>query len=473
MNQTNTAAPEKAKKHFLAKGEIGYAIGGAGQLPNGLITIYFTIFCTTVLGISAKWMAGLLLAARIWDAINDPLIGSCPDRWKIGKSGQRFKPYIKVFKYFYAIFGALCFVNITVANPSERMLHAWVALVYVLFGMSNTAVMMPYNAMLSYISAEPSERVKLSRGRLIGSLITSGVLSATVPLLCFNADNTMNPQKIFAMALACSLLCIVCFVFMDKTCPEMVVDEPKAKEKYSYKKAFGQIFRNRPLMGMMLVALGLALNSSAPTLKTYYFTTYYENASSMSLSAFSLPLSFVMMMISPVIAKKIGQRMTCIWSVGLTAVIKLLLFLIPISNPYLFIILEMIPNLTIIPASVSVWSMLSCALDYGEWKYGARGDGATYSIYTFTNKFGNAFGVAALTYGLELVGYVSGQGVVQSAATVAGLRTLYLLTPVIAMALMLIGVAAVYNLSDKKIEEISRDLKERRAAQTAAAQKAD
>ena len=75
----------------------------------------------------------LFLAARLWDAVNDPIMGSFPDRWMLGKSGDKFKPWIKIFMIPLALSGVLCFSKV----PFEGVaLHAWVAFVYVLYGMS-------------------------------------------------------------------------------------------------------------------------------------------------------------------------------------------------------------------------------------------------------------------------------------------------------------------------------------------------
>lgn len=96
----------------------------AGSFVNLFVDAYFLTFCTYILGISPGWMAGLFLAARLWDAINDPIMGSFPDRWLIGKSGDKFKPWVKLFMIPLALSGVLCFTKV----PFECIaLHAWVA----------------------------------------------------------------------------------------------------------------------------------------------------------------------------------------------------------------------------------------------------------------------------------------------------------------------------------------------------------
>mgnify|MGYP003311296069 CR=1 FL=1 len=124
-------AKEKEVRKFNVKDEIGYVFGDmAGSFVNLFVDAYFLTFCTYVLGIDANWMAGLFLAARLFDAINDPIIGSFPDRWTLGKSGDKFKPWIKLFMIPLALSGVLCFS----AVPFEGvMLHVWVAVVYIMY----------------------------------------------------------------------------------------------------------------------------------------------------------------------------------------------------------------------------------------------------------------------------------------------------------------------------------------------------
>ena len=125
----------------------------AGSFVNLFVDAYFLTFCTYVLGIKPGWMASLFLFSRLWDAINDPIIGSFPDRWRLGKSGNKFTPWIKLFMIPLALSGILCFS----AVPFEGvMLHVWVAAVYVFYGMCYTGTSMPFGAMANVVISRPN-----------------------------------------------------------------------------------------------------------------------------------------------------------------------------------------------------------------------------------------------------------------------------------------------------------------------------
>ena len=180
-------------KKFGAKDQFAYALGDTGgSFVNLYVDAYFMVFCTYVLGISPYFMGTLFLVSRLWDAINDPLIGSLPDRFKIGKSGDRFKPYIKIFMVPLALSGIFCFTN--VSGLSSMWRHVWVSFAYIMYGMCYTGTSMPYGSLASVVTSDPVERTKLSRARSVGGMIV-GIALALVPQFIWqvNADGTQSP----------------------------------------------------------------------------------------------------------------------------------------------------------------------------------------------------------------------------------------------------------------------------------------
>ena len=109
-----------------------------------------------------------------------------------------------------------------------------------------------------------------------------------------------------------------------------------------------------------------------------------------------------------------------------------------------------------------IWALVTDCLDYSEWKFHERSDGSMYSLYTFSRKIGSTIASAGVSFGLGLIGYVSGSNVVQSAATVDKIYGLVAIIPVITCVLELIGIGCIFNLDKKKTEEMYAELKERR-----------
>ena len=251
----------KPVRPFGFRDELGYVFGDmAGSFVNLFVDAYFLTFCTYVLGISPAWMAGLFLAARLWDAINDPIMGSFPDRWHIGKTADKFKPWIKIFMLPLALSGVLCFANV----PFEGIaLHAWVAFVYVLYGMSYTGTSMPFGAMASVVSTDPIHRSRLSRARSIGGTVVGIGALSFVPVICFDANSNIIPERFTLLAVIFGVGSILCYMGLLHFTQERVHEAPKGPAaKFNYGEVLKAALHNRPLIGVMVATIGSTIAST-------------------------------------------------------------------------------------------------------------------------------------------------------------------------------------------------------------------
>ena len=209
-------------------------------------------------------MAGLFLVSRVWDAINDPIIGYFPDRWRLGKSGDKFTPWIKLFMIPLALSGVLCFSKV----PFEGFaLHAWVAFAYIFFGMSYTGTSMPFGAMVNVVSLDPIDRSKLSRARSIGGGLVGAVALGAVPVLCFDKDNNILPERFTLLAVVFGILCIVSYMILCTFTRERVRVSVAEGEKFEFVKVLKAVLKNRPLIGVMFATIGsmLTITGSSQT----------------------------------------------------------------------------------------------------------------------------------------------------------------------------------------------------------------
>ncbi len=222
---------EKKKKKFGVKDQICYLFGDVGgSFVNLYVDAYFLVFCTYVLGVSTYFMGTLFLIARIWDAINDPLMGSIPDRHMLGKSGDRFKPYIKLFMLPLALSGVLCFTN--VSGFADLWKHAWVCFAYIAYGMCYTGASMPYGSLATVITSDPVENAKLSRARSFGGAIV-GILLSLVPQFIYDKDTNPVPMAFFVIAVIFGLGSILAYTILLSGSTERIHYEVK-KDTYKY-----------------------------------------------------------------------------------------------------------------------------------------------------------------------------------------------------------------------------------------------
>lgn len=450
---------KKQIRPFGVKDEIGYVFGDmAGSFVNLFVDAYFLIFCTSVLGISAGWMGTLFLVARLWDAINDPIMGSFPDRWMIGKSGDKFKPWIKIFMIPLALSGVLCFLNV----PLEGIaLHAYVAFAYVLYGMSYTGTSMPFGAMASVVSDDPIQRSKLSRARSIGGTIVGIVGLSIVPVVCFDKQSNILPGRFTLIAVVFGVLSIISYFVLLNLTQERIRQNVEKAEKFNYGKVLKATVHNRPLIGVMVATLGSMLFiTGSNQVRSYIFKEYYARTDVMSIiSLATIPILVICFPLVPKLVAKFGKKATLMAAIISSTIFSVIPVVMEIKNVYVYSALVVLGTIGQTVFTMLIWALVTDCLDYSEWKFHERSDGSMYSLYTFSRKIGSTIASTGVFFGLAAIGFVSGSNVVQTAEAVNGIYFLVNIIPVVTCALELIGVGLIFNLNKETTEQMYTELK--------------
>ena len=450
---------KKQIRPFGVKDEIGYVFGDmAGSFVNLFVDAYFLIFCTNVLGISAGWMGTLFLVARLWDAINDPIMGSFPDRWMIGKSGDKFKPWIKIFMIPLALSGVLCFFNV----PLEGIaLHAYVAFAYVLYGMSYTGTSMPFGAMASVVSDDPIQRSKLSRARSIGGTIVGIVGLSIVPVVCFDKQSNILPERFTLIAVVFGVLSIISYFVLLNLTQERIRQNSEKAEKFNYGKVLKATVHNRPLIGVMVATLGSMLFiTGSNQVRSYIFKEYYARTDVMSIiSLATIPILVICFPLVPKLVAKFGKKATLMAAIVSSTIFSVIPVVMEIKNVYIYSALVVLGTIGQTVFTMLIWALVTDCLDYSEWKFNERSDGSMYSLYTFSRKIGSTIASTGVSFGLAAIGFVSGSNVVQTAEAVNGIYFLVNIIPVVTCILELVGVGLIFNLNKETTERMYAELK--------------
>lgn len=450
---------KKQIRPFGVKDEIGYVFGDmAGSFVNLFVDAYFLIFCTNVLGISAGWMGTLFLVARLWDAINDPIMGSFPDRWMIGKSGDKFKPWIKIFMIPLALSGVLCFLNV----PLEGIaLHAYVAFAYVLYGMSYTGTSMPFGAMASVVSDDPIQRSKLSRARSIGGTIVGIVGLSIVPVVCFDKQSNILPERFTLIAVVFGVLSIISYFVLLNLTQERIRQNVEKAEKFNYGKVLKATVHNRPLIGVMVATLGSMLFiTGSNQVRSYIFKEYYARTDVMSIiSLATIPILVICFPLVPKLVAKFGKKATLMAAIVSSTIFSVIPVVMEIKNVYIYSALVVLGTIGQTVFTMLIWALVTDCLDYSEWKFNERSDGSMYSLYTFSRKIGSTIASTGVSFGLAAIGFVSGSNVVQTAEAVNGIYFLVNIIPVVTCILELVGVGLIFNLNKETTEQMYAELK--------------
>ncbi|OCA84059.1 sugar transporter [Bacillus sp. FJAT-27225] len=453
-------------RKFGVRDQVGYMLGDVGgSFVNLYISSFFIIFCTYVLGVSPYFMGTMFLVGKVFDAIITAIMGTLPDRFRIGNSGDKFKPWINFSKWLLAAACILAFVD--VSSWESTAIHVWVVATYLFFCVAYTADAIPYGSLASVITNEPVERTKLSRARSIGGMIVGVGFLSFVPMFIYDKSGAIVPEAFFYIAIVFSILSLISYTLLLKLTTERIRDNrpPGQKPEYDFKDAFKSAFTNRPLIGMMVATLGsMLIVSGVTTLAPIVFAEFYDMPSAFAINQFiSMGLTLVLFVFIPKLVAKFNKRNLIIATSAFSLLASAFMTFVTINNVYLFAVLYNIATIGSMVFVMLVWALVTDCIDFTEYKTGKHYEGTLYSLYSFIRKVGMGVGAALGSYALGWVGFVSGAKT-QTQEVATGVLKMYTAMPIAAFVLILIGVGLIFHLNTERTNEMYAILKERRAS---------
>lgn len=455
----------KNVKPFGFKDKLAYMMGDVGCNMSFALNSYLMLFYTQYIGLSMETWAVIILCLKVWDAINDPIMGGLMDSLKPGKRGK-FKTYIFYGSFILVVSGALCFLPIQNAPYAIKALVA--VLGYLVWDMSYTLVNVPYGAMNSVITADSTERAQLSTWRSLGSLVANLVVAIILPLICFDANSNLIGSRMFTVALIMGFAGLAAFqILLRGTTERVKVEEPKAdqpKEGYNYFRALAGFFKNRAAVAATLVAMVILLLMNAMQSATQIvYQTFFQNAQISGLISMitMLPMILCMPLITPLV-KKFGKKEASTWPLLVGVVAGLGMAVLPIhpdgTGLAIWIVLTLLVNISYSVYTMVSWAMVADCIDYQEIQTGRREEGTVYATYSLGRKLAQGFGASLIAILLTFTGYVATDGAVQADGVANNIRMLVGWMYCGGLGIMFLLQQFVYNLDKKTVAEISRKL---------------
>lgn len=413
---------------------------GAGDFAHNIvfhsILTYLTYFYTDVAGVPAAAVGMIYLATRIWDGVNDPVMGYIADhthsRW------GRFRPWL--------LFGAVPVAVLLVAAFTDPGFTgagkvAWAGATYLLLGMAYTMVNIPYSSLTAVMTRDPDERTVLTSTRMfLAGAGMMGVIVATRPLVGLFPSERLG----FPIVMAGYGVIIVALNWWTFAAVRERVTKPP--QVYSLGASFRMIAGNRPLL--ILGVAGFA-GLSALTVRNasiLYYVTYYlgmDELVPLYLAATAIP-AVAAYLFSPGLAERFGKKATFIGANLGGFVAGLVLFLLPADRVGAVFGVSAAFNVVGAVVGVMTWSMLPDTVEYNQWLTGLRADGAVYSVFSLTQKLAMAAGGGIIGGVLALSGYLPGDQ--QGEAAILGIRALFGLIPAL-FSLLAAGAVAWYPIT--------------------------
>ena len=399
------------KKKSILPTALGYGVGAIGlDLSYGMFYSYLSYYLSSVLGLQEGFLLLITPLARIWDGINDPMMGTIVDNTRT-KQGK-YRPWILI--------GALCnavvlFLLFTSFGMSGLPLYIYIGVMYVLWGMTNTMADIPYWSMIPSFTSEEKERNLVATVARSFSGIGQGIISILTPKLCPLLSSGITDAKGYSASgfSRWAGICGVALVFFALVCV-LVTKEKNVvygeKKKFSLKQIFTVIKNNDQLVVFIVFAMlsnaGWYLTSSTAV---YYFTdTLGDPGLQSTFQLIGTVGSVLGLLVVPVLTKWFSKRQT--YTISLcTAIAGYALMLI--TGPILKLNV-VIMDVCYILASVGVSSMfvsqtifLADIVDYGEYKNGERNESITFSMKGFLQKMAYTMQTIVLFGGLGIMNY--------------------------------------------------------------------
>lgn len=392
LNKTLGTDPTK-KDDVQSKEVLAYSVAGLGQnIICQLVTTYFMLYMTDVAGVHASMLAWMFLAARLFDALNDPVMGSIVEMTRTRQGKMR--PYLKYSPIPIAILTVLLFVSLPVGETGK---FAFGTVIYLLWGIAYTSVDVPYWGLASSMTSDTEKRNTILTVARLFCTIGSGAISIFIPVIIGN-DTPIETQRILypIVALVCVLIAV----------PTFWVGYKGTKERFYDAETDGKftLIKNLKLLGKNKPALLIILVGVLGSLRTIYMTTavYYAkyNLRDFNLAGviflLVVPGGLAATLLTPVLSKKFGKKTIFIWSHIIGGALLILLYIIGLPTGtslaaqiafYIIIILAGIPSGF---SNIMTYSMIADSIDYLEDKTGERAEAFCFSLQTFISKIGMA-----------------------------------------------------------------------------------
>ena len=449
--------------------KVGYGFGDmSSSMFWKIFSYYLPFFYSNIFGLRLDQVALLLVITRIWDAVSDPMMGILADRTHT--RWGKYRPYLLLMAAPFALCGILLF---TTPNASPTVKLVWAYVTYILMMTVYTGINVPYGAMLGVMTDDSDTKTVLSSFRMFFAYGGSFIALFCWEPLC-NAlggyDTSAGWQHaMFVIATACLILFLCCF--------GLTREKLHTVSTVSVGSDLKSLLRNGPWW----ILIGAALCSNLfctirGSVVAYYFSDVIGADVHLSLGGWSflfyaglfLSIGEVCNMIGVALAvplaAKLGKKATYMLSFASLILLSILFFYVPVSGAgyWWMLVLQVLVSICTGVLFPMVWSMYADVSDFAENRDGSASTGLIFSSSSMAQKFGGAFGGAAVMWLLAAFGYDTTAGAVQTPEAINGLKLLMSWIPA-AVAALAVVIVFFYPLTREKMEKIQAELAEKRS----------
>jgi len=443
--------------------KIAYGIGGLGKNMMFAMSMIMSIYLIDYVGMPAMFVGMLVLVVRIWDAINDFIMGNIVDNTKT--RWGKFRPWILVGTVLNII-TLLLFYRMPTMPPDSIQLMIYITVFYVLWGMTYTLMDIPFWALIPALTKDKKDRESLAvYVRFFTNLGMFAIVAPYVKVVKVLGGGDGDLEKLKGFFI---LACIVAGVFLiSQIIVLLFVKEEKhfVKERITLAKTFKYLFKNDQLLTVVIVILMFNLALYVTSGLAYFFFKYDVGNEDLFVPFVAIGgiAQFVAITTFPLLSKRFSRKRIFQISIitPILGCMGMLLTSFLIGNSFILLIVFSCFVFYGIGLSLVVETVfLSDSVEYGEWKFGERTEGVVFSVQTFIVKLANALANGLVGIGLSIIGFEA--TIAQNPETINGMRIMMFSFPIVGLLIALFIYNKYYLLTEEKYDEIIIELEQRK-----------
>ncbi len=428
----------------LSKKELGAYFGyGVGQCFSfGLVGIFILYFYTDILGISPIAASTIFLVARIWDAVNDPLIAGYMDT--LNSRFGKYRPYMLFTPILIVLVTVASFYNID-ASTSTKVIYAGIT--YILWGTLYTISDVPFWSMSTVMTDQPQERSKAATFAMLGVNAGIGGTMIVFPYITeFFAEGRVD-QGYLPAVIVLMLVGLVLMLTGFYNVKERI--KPIPGEKVTLKETFKTVRKNKPLFFILAAFFMNVFFNLVNGLYIFFFTYNMGDASLVSAIGTITFTSAIACLLTPVLTRRFKKRDIFIVLCVLEIIARIGFYLTGYESPTTVLIWLGVITTIFMMTNPLVSAMIADTVEYSYYHTGKRCAAITFSGQTFTGKLSVAVAGGLTGIILTAINYVPNAE--QSAGTLTGLFLCISILPVIGAAIR-IAIMSKYTFTEDQHE---------------------
>ena len=409
----------------------------------------------TDLGINAAKAAVILMAPKIWDAVNDTIFGYIVDRHSF-KDGRKFIPWVRIGTAAVGI----TTIAIFIIPPSlaEITKIIWFIAAYLLFDAAYTVLDSPAFAVTTVMTSNIQERTKIISGGKLWAMVGGTLATVLIPALHSKMGSVFPKLGGWgATSIVFVVISIPLMIPMLYNVKERRTETISAEENPTFKQMLTYLRENKYLIFVLLALLILGLSSVEQIMSIYIARICLNNQSMGTVVGACVAFSVIVSSaIIPSLARRWDKFYVLIAGLLFSIAMDIIAFAVGYDNLVIAVVFIMLKCVGLAFFQIIIYMLIADTVEYGTYKSGTRAAGITFSLQCFVAKMKNALVNSVVLGALAIFGFVSGENAVQPEGVADGVWTVFCLLPAIGFAIAVIILVLFYKLRDKDVQVMSK-----------------